>query len=82
MAVVMTPGYAVDVAADDHHRAHFRDGAPEAGQNGRGETEPRLRQQRSGPLPPAQAHGAQLIAIFRVEVLQAAQRDGGDDRRD
>ena len=76
------PRDAVDVAADDHHRADFRDRAAESRQQHGGQRKARVPQQRHRRAEGACAQRRQLFAVFRPRVGHDLARERGDDGRD
>jgi hypothetical protein len=72
---------AIDVAADDHHRAHFGDGASERGERDGQHGAPLMQQhqQRRG-IPPG-AERTKLLATFDERILHQPARQRGDQRQ-
>jgi hypothetical protein len=71
-----------DVAADDDHRAHRRERAPEGGQQHGGEREAALEQQGRDGAQRAGAVSAELLAVLGVQVLHQLAGESDDERRD
>src|SRR5579862_254734 len=73
---------AIDVAADDDHRPHFRGGATEAREQHRQQRKARVPQKRQRRLPPRSIQASQLLAVFDPRVLDHLARQRRDDRHD
>jgi hypothetical protein len=74
--------HAVDVAADDHHRADFGDGAAEARQPRRAQRKAAVPEQRCRGARAAGAERTQLFAVLGPFVGHHLARQRGDDGRD
>src|SRR5471032_324694 len=72
---------AVDVASDDHHRAHFGGGAPEYREDHREERQAQVPQERRHRAQRRYAEGRELLAILAPRVLDELAREGRHDRQ-
>ncbi len=75
------PGDAVDVAADDHHRAHFGYRAAEPRQHDRHQRKAQVPQQRQRGRHGARAQRLQLFARLLPRIADHLPRKGGEERR-
>ena len=76
------PRVAVDVAADDHHRADFGHRPPQPGEHRDTQGKPAVGQQQRHRLRAADADQRKLRRIVAPGILDDLPGDGGDQRND